>query len=182
MTRLTIGREGNIVSSRTPDDWVEVDPRPAAAPIRRGLASGRPAPRQLTVLVAALLAISLSAVVLILLFARGGDGTASTTGASSETAVVDAKSPAADPTVPSLRVTIPAQGRIGMGVKGPTVTRIQRALVAVGLDPGPRDGAFGRKTQAAVLVFQRRHGLATDGVVGRRTAAALNTALADLGR
>ena len=182
MTRLSIGREGNIVSSQAPDDWVERDARPGAAPIRGGRMRSTIAPRQLTVLVAALLAIAASALVLVLVFARGDDRAASTVAAPSATAARDASPTPAAPAASSLSVKLPVQGRIGMGVKGDSVTRLQRALVEVGLDPGPRDGSFGRKTQAAVIAFQNQHGLVADGVVGRKTAAALNAALVDAGR
>jgi murein L,D-transpeptidase YcbB/YkuD len=182
MRRLSIEREGSIVSSRAPDDWAELDTdsRAAGASDRRRRTGGALATPQLTALVAALLAIAASAVVLILVFG-GDDGPGVTTGApTAAVATTDPTptSPAASP----LRVTLPGQGRIGMGVKGDSVTRLQRALVAIGLDPGPRDGVFGRRTQAAVIAFQRQHGLVADGVVGRKTAAALNAALADRSR
>jgi putative chitinase len=58
-------------------------------------------------------------------------------------------------------------------------TAIQRALVALGFDPGPVDGLPGPKTRAAVLAFQRSRGLATDGIVGPQTIRALQAGLAD---
>jgi peptidoglycan hydrolase-like protein with peptidoglycan-binding domain/DNA invertase Pin-like site-specific DNA recombinase len=53
------------------------------------------------------------------------------------------------------------------------VRAIQRALRLAGEDPGPIDGRFGPLTEAAVTRFQRRHGVAVDGVVGPATARAL---------
>lgn len=50
---------------------------------------------------------------------------------------------------------------------------IQLQLAARGYTPGPIDGIWGRKTQAAVRRFQERHGLEPDGVVGPLTLAAL---------
>ena len=60
------------------------------------------------------------------------------------------------------------------GSRGPDVTRLQQALVNLGFDPGPVDGIFGRKTDAAVRAYQRSRGLAADGVVGPLTWASLH--------
>ncbi len=43
------------------------------------------------------------------------------------------------------------------------------------------DGIFGSVTRASVVDFQKRHGLAADGVVGRETLAALREALRGVG-
>lgn len=53
----------------------------------------------------------------------------------------------------------------------------QEKLTLLGYDPGPIDGRFGPKTRSAVRSFQKDAGLSVDGVVGRRTKAALNDAL-----
>lgn len=45
-----------------------------------------------------------------------------------------------------------------------------------GHDPGPVDGAFGPRTELAVLSFQESHGLRVDGIVGPQTLAALGLA------
>ncbi|MCK8496861.1 MULTISPECIES: peptidoglycan-binding protein [Myxococcus] len=60
------------------------------------------------------------------------------------------------------------------GSKGPTVTTLQKKLAAAGFNPGPVDGIFGPKTQAAVLSFQKAKGLVQDGIVGPKTWGALN--------
>jgi LysM repeat protein len=52
---------------------------------------------------------------------------------------------------------------IKKGSKGKDVERIQRA---VGANP---DGVYGTKTEAAVKAYQKRHGLAVDGIVGPKT-------------
>jgi hypothetical protein len=56
---------------------------------------------------------------------------------------------------------------------GPWAGILQRALMLAGLNPGAVDTMFGPSTLAAVLAFQRAHGLAVDGVVGKYTWAAL---------
>jgi hypothetical protein len=57
---------------------------------------------------------------------------------------------------------------------GCSVRAIQKALNAHGAKPRlVVDGAAGPKTRAAVVAFQRSHGLTADGVVGPRTGAKL---------
>jgi peptidoglycan hydrolase-like protein with peptidoglycan-binding domain len=57
---------------------------------------------------------------------------------------------------------------------GPSGTAaLQVALQAAGLYHGHIDGISGPGTRAGVRAFQARHGLAVDGVVGRRTLRAL---------
>jgi len=53
------------------------------------------------------------------------------------------------------------------------VKDVQQALIDNGHDPGGVDGAFGGKTQYAVMKFQQRQKLASDGIVGPATAKAL---------
>jgi len=57
---------------------------------------------------------------------------------------------------------------------------VQTALSRLGYAPGPIDGAWGGKTRAAVVAFQRARGLSPDGVVGPKTIAALQAAVADM--
>ena len=57
-----------------------------------------------------------------------------------------------------------------------TVAELQHALKALGFDPGPIDGAIGRRTIAAIIAFQQSRGLVADGIAGTRTQAALATA------
>lgn len=59
------------------------------------------------------------------------------------------------------------------GAYGPEVERLQNALTAVGFRPGRIDGRFGAATEAALLAFQRAHGLLADGVAGPVTWHAL---------
>lgn len=53
---------------------------------------------------------------------------------------------------------------------------LQRALTALGYQPGPADSVFGRKTISAVKAFQADRGLVVDGIVGPKTPAALSKA------
>ncbi|MDP1828991.1 MAG: peptidoglycan-binding protein [Archangium sp.] len=59
------------------------------------------------------------------------------------------------------------------GSRGSSVVSVQKELKAAGINPGPVDGDFGRKTRAAVMAYQRKHHLAVDGVVGAKTWKAL---------
>ncbi len=58
-------------------------------------------------------------------------------------------------------------------MKGEAVERLQRALLGCGFRPGATDGRFGPATEAALLAFQRAHGLLPDGIVGPITWAKL---------
>jgi hypothetical protein len=53
------------------------------------------------------------------------------------------------------------------------VAALQVGVRARGFDPGPIDGVAGARTRAAVVSFQRRHGLVPDGKLGPRTRRAL---------
>jgi hypothetical protein len=135
------------------------------------------------------------AVVIPVLALRGGDRAtvtplpepASTTPASTETSPSEV--PSTTPTNPTTQP--PATGDapafvLPEGVKlqregegDPALIReLQQALVSAGFDPGPADGTFGRRTEAAVVGFQQANGLSVDGRVGPETAEALNRALA----
>lgn len=62
---------------------------------------------------------------------------------------------------------------LSIGSRGPDVTRLQQLLRNAGFDPGPIDGIFGPRTQAAVIAFQRSRNLVPDGIVGINTWTAL---------
>lgn len=59
------------------------------------------------------------------------------------------------------------------GSSGPQVLDLQKRLKELGFDPNGVDGNFGPGTQAAVIAFQKSHGLKSDGEVGPNTLAAL---------
>lgn len=60
-----------------------------------------------------------------------------------------------------------------MGDSGTQVLDIQNKLRYIGYDIEP-DGAFGPKTNHAVLDFQQTHGLKVDGIVGENTMDAIS--------
>ena len=54
-----------------------------------------------------------------------------------------------------------------MGSRGAEVREIQTRLINWGYMAGKADGIFGTKTKAGVEYFQRKNGLAVDGVAGK---------------
>jgi N-acetylmuramoyl-L-alanine amidase len=59
------------------------------------------------------------------------------------------------------------------GSTGQQVVNLQYVLNRQGFYSGALDGIFGPKTKAAVVQFQRNHGLQGDGIVGAATLKAL---------
>ena len=60
--------------------------------------------------------------------------------------------------------------KCGLVVKGElNIGKIQEALKASGIPVGRIDGKLGKRTQAAIVVFQKRHGLKADGKIGWNT-------------
>lgn len=59
---------------------------------------------------------------------------------------------------------------VASGERGELVGLVQRTLNDRGFDCGTADGIFGKNTEAAVMSFQREHGLDDDGIVGPDTA------------
>jgi hypothetical protein len=104
----------------------------------------------------------------------------------SDTATTSATQPSTTPqtTEPSTSdaatFTLPEDTKLVRGEGDPVLIReLQQALLTAGYDPGPADGTFGQRTEAAVVAFQQAHGLSVDGRVGPETAAALNAAVAN---
>ena len=62
------------------------------------------------------------------------------------------------------------------GSRGSRVTALQRKLEELGYLPGDIDGIFGAATRDAVRAFQRRNGLASDGIAGPETLSRLYSA------
>src|SRR4051812_18118758 len=55
------------------------------------------------------------------------------------------------------------------------VKALQQTLRTLGWQPGPVDGLFGPRTEAAVRRLQARTGLGTDGIVGPQTQRVLKS-------
>lgn len=63
------------------------------------------------------------------------------------------------------------------GMSGTQVRTLQTKLNRWGYNAGTVDGIYGKNTTAAVKRFQKKNGLAVDGIVGAKTAAALGMQL-----
>lgn len=76
----------------------------------------------------------------------------------------------------------PSRKTVRRGSTGEDVVYVQTRLIELGYDLSPygADGKFGAKTEEAVKAFQRANGLEADGIVGKRTYAALDSATTDL--
>lgn len=80
--------------------------------------------------------------------------------------------PSPDPAATATTNAAPAAAShpvLRIGARGEEVKDLQRQLIAAGFDPGPVDGWFGPRTQAAVRAFQHSRGIAVDGWVGPQT-------------
>lgn len=60
------------------------------------------------------------------------------------------------------------------GATGTDVRHLQEALTKAGFSPGPKDGIFGPKTEAALKSFQQSKGITVDGIFGPQTRGAFN--------
>ena len=65
------------------------------------------------------------------------------------------------------------QGILTVGASGDDVVKLQQRLKDLGYLNGKVDGKFGGGTKRAVIAFQRRNGLNTDGEAGAETQAKL---------
>ena len=66
-----------------------------------------------------------------------------------------------------------AEAALRRGSSGDDVRAVQKRLKQWGYYDGAVDGIFGYATERAVRWFQQKNGLAVDGVVGEKTAAAM---------
>ena len=86
-------------------------------------------------------------------------------GAAAIETVVATPAPVATPAKPKVRPVL----EVGSKHKA-DVIYLQKKL---GVATGGADGVFGPKTKAAVIAFQKKHGLTADGIVGPKTWAKL---------
>ncbi len=70
-----------------------------------------------------------------------------------------------------LCVTVGALSK--MGSTGKEVSDIQSALKEWGYYKGAIDGIYGTATKNAVIAFQKKNGLAADGIAGKKTLSAM---------
>ena len=74
------------------------------------------------------------------------------------------------------KVTTPSaynEGTLYNGCRGEEVRVMQQSLIELGYLEGNADGIFGKQTEKAVRVFQRKHGLTIDGLAGKKTRSAI---------
>lgn len=87
--------------------------------------------------------------------------------------------PAATPAPGATETPVPGrpnlQGRLELGSKGSEVILLQSRLLSLGYAPGRTDGSFDAQTRSAVLSFQSRNGLQTDGIAGPLTLQKLHS-------
>jgi lipoprotein-anchoring transpeptidase ErfK/SrfK len=77
------------------------------------------------------------------------------------------------PSPPTLRVVAPSISTETGTHPVQTVLEAQIALVRQGISPGSIDGVAGAQTRSALMVFQRKKGLAPSGALDEETKAAL---------
>jgi Putative peptidoglycan binding domain len=132
----------------------------------------------LTTTQAAILAVSILALVLAILAAFGAFSSNKAAVPPVTTphapATVTVTTPATTPTNPTTQAP---QQTLKPGDTGEQVKILQRALTALHFSPGKADGDYGPTTQIAVEKFQLSKGLAEDGIVGQLTLNALQQAL-----
>lgn len=68
--------------------------------------------------------------------------------------------------------TVPAAS-YKVGSSGEAVREIQQRLRDWGYYKGAVDGKYGEATRTAVVLFQKKHGITADGIVGKQTAEKL---------
>ena len=172
-------------------------PRDAPSGIGRRVRAMDTVHRRRVVAVTAVGLLVGAAILVPLVFISSGGGTATSTtpppAPTTETTTQAATQPAVAPQQPPattttpqattatpkpLGVSLPAGGKLRRGDRGGAVTQLQKALVALGWEPGTPDGAFGAHTETALVAYQKANGLDPDGVVGSATARAINAELA----
>lgn len=76
--------------------------------------------------------------------------------------------------LPNVQYTSEGYPILRLGMRGADVSKVQERLRVMGFLDGDIDGDFGKATEQAVKVLQKRNGLEPDGVVGGATWELLN--------
>jgi tetratricopeptide (TPR) repeat protein len=69
--------------------------------------------------------------------------------------------------------SIPTPDVLKLGSRGERVTKLQEALKAQGYEIDKADGAYGDATWRAIMAYQSKHGMKSDGLAGPKTYAAV---------
>lgn len=104
----------------------------------------------------------------------GVAGAKTLTALYSTTAVQPTPTPTAAPT--TAPATLATSVTLKTGDVSSSVKVMQEKLIALGYLDGTADGNFGPRTYRAVVAFQKANALSADGVAGKLTLAALNSA------
>lgn len=119
--------------------------------------------------------------------ACGGGGDEAGTTEAFETSIIDTGAvepspPPAEPTeaAPPFQITVPKAAPIGPQSPSEKIAEVQQALILLDFKIGKADGIWGEKTRKAVVKFQKAHKLDADGLVGAKTAKAMNRELRKL--
>jgi biopolymer transport protein ExbD len=156
--------------------------------VRSPRMSDRPPPgtleRRRRIAVFGAVALVVLIVIIVVVATSGGGGGSpapATTAPVTQPTTTPGTTTAPTTTTPSIHVTVPAGGNLSVGDNGSQVTELQKALTELKYYNGKVDGDFGTGTEAAVVAFQNDHNLKPDGIVGSKTADAINQALASSG-
>jgi murein L,D-transpeptidase YcbB/YkuD len=150
------------------------EPRPARQPI---VIAGRElTPRQLAIAAVSVLAVFFAILAAAGVFSSSPQKTIppTTPRTISTPTTTPSTTPTTTPAAPTVRVPTTT---LKEGDSGAQVKLLQRALAALGYQPGKADGSFGPSTKQALVAFQTAQGLTADGVAGPQTLAALKRAL-----
>ena len=114
-----------------------------------------------------------------LLYGSSGSKTTSSSGSTSTTSTTSASSTSSSSAASSSGDGTLFGGNyttIRLKDEGARVKILQSALIRLNYLSGKADGKFGSKTLDAVALFQKENGLSVDGLAGKKTLKALETA------
>jgi peptidoglycan hydrolase-like protein with peptidoglycan-binding domain len=131
--------------------------------------------QSLVIVAAALVSLGIAA-------CGGGDDSGSADAVDTGTVIVTQETTPPEATVeqaaePPLQLKVPTSAPIGPTSPAKVIRRLQTALALLGYNVGQPDGIWGQKTRKAVVAFQKKLKLETDGLVGAKTARTINKEL-----